>query len=245
MASSTSSPPKLTMGQFFGFFFRILAPEASFYWLAIIYGVGISLLSLATPISVQMLINTVANTALTAPLILLSATLFGLLMISGLLNALRVHLMELFGRRFYARMVAEIALRSIYAQNPFFSDTSRSALFNRYFDIVVVQKSMPVLFIGGFTVILQAGVGFVLVSLYHPLFLVFNLVLVALIWIIWLIWGASAIRSAIDLSHAKHATAEWLESLAASDGFFKSQKRIDYALDIGAGLVVGPIEGVI
>ncbi|MEL7129923.1 MAG: ABC transporter ATP-binding protein [Pseudomonadota bacterium] len=231
MASSTSSPPKLTMGQFFGFFFRILAPEASFYWLAIIYGVGISLLSLATPISVQMLINTVANTALTAPLILLSATLFGLLMISGLLNALRVHLMELFGRRFYARMVAEIALRSIYAQNPFFSDTSRSALFNRYFDIVVVQKSMPVLFIGGFTVILQAGVGFVLVSLYHPLFLVFNLVLVALIWIIWLIWGASAIRSAIDLSHAKHATAEWLESLAASDGFFKSQKRIDYALD--------------
>ncbi len=219
------------MARFFALFFRILAPDGSFYWLAVIYGVGISLLSLATPISVQMLINTVANTGLTTPLIVLSATLFGLLMISGLLNALRVHLMELFGRRFYARMVAEITLRSIYAQNPFFDDSSRGALFNRYFDIVGVQKAVPILFIGGFTVILQAGVGFVLVSLYHPLFLVFNLSLAGLIWLTWLLLGASAIRSAIDLSHAKHRTAAWLETLGASNGFFKSKKRIDFALD--------------
>jgi putative ABC transport system ATP-binding protein len=228
--TSDTGPKKLSMVQFFKLFFRILRPEGNFYWLAIIYGVGISLLSLATPISVQMLINTVANTALTAPLILLSVTLFGLLLISGLLNALRVHLMELFGRRFYARMVADISLRSIYAQDPFFDDTSRTALFNRYFDIVGVQKAVPVLFIGGFTVILQAGVGFVLVSLYHPLFLAFNLVLVGMIWLVWLLWGGSAIRSAINLSHAKHNTAAWLETLGTSNGFFKSQRRVDYAL---------------
>lgn len=231
MTDTTSKKKPLTMPQFFRLFFKILAPEGSFYGQAIIYGIGISLLSLATPISVQMLINTVANTGLATPLIVLSITLFGLLLVSGLLNALRIHLMELFGRRFYARMVAEITLRSIYAQNPFFNDTSRGALFNRYFDIVAVQKAIPVLFIGGFTVILQAGVGFVLVSLYHPLFLVFNLVLVGLIWLIWMLLGASAIRSAIDLSHAKHNTAEWLESLGASNGFFKSEKRVAFALD--------------
>ncbi|MEO0883475.1 MAG: ABC transporter ATP-binding protein [Pseudomonadota bacterium] len=231
MDTSAASHTNMSLIKFFRTFFRILAPEASFYWLAVIYGVGISLLSLATPISVQMLINTVANTALTAPLILLSATLFGLLVVSGLLNALRIHLMELFGRRFYARMVAEMSIRSIYAQNPFFDDTSRAALFNRYFDIVVVQKSVPVLFIGGFTVLLQAGVGFVLVSLYHPLFLLFNLILIGLIWVVWMIWGASAIRSAIALSHAKHQTAGWLEAIGASNGFFKSERRIAYALD--------------
>lgn len=229
--TANAAPKKLTMLEFFGLFFKILKPEKNFYWLAIIYGVGISLLSLATPISVQMLINTVANTALAAPLILLSATLFGLLIISGLLNALRIHLMELFGRRFYARMVAEISLRSIYAQNPFFDDLSRSALFNRYFDIVGVQKAIPVIFIGGFTILLQASVGFILVSFYHPLFIVFNLILIALIWVVWLVWGSRAIRSAINLSHSKHNTAAWLETLGTSDGFFKSQKRIEYALD--------------
>lgn len=231
MDNPDSNSPRLSLMKFFRTFFRILSPERNFYWLAVIYGIGISLLSLATPISVQMLINTVANTALTTPLIVLSATLFALLAVSGLLNALRVHLMELFGRRFYARMVAEMTVRSIYAQNPFFDDSSRAALFNRYFDIVVVQKAVPVLFIGGFTVILQAGVGFVLVSLYHPLFLLFNLILVGLIWAIWGIWGASAIRSAVDLSHAKHQTAAWLEAIGASNGFFKSERRIAYAMD--------------
>lgn len=232
MASHMTTDSKLSLVRFFRIFFRILSPENSFYWLAVIYGVGISLLSLATPISVQMLINTVANTALTAPLVMLSATLFGLLIISGLLNALRIHLMELFSRRFYSRMVAEISIRSIYAQDPFFDDSSRIALFNRYFDIVVVQKAIPILFIGGFTVILQAGVGFVLVSLYHPLFLLFNLILVGLIWLVWGVWGASAIRSGIALSHAKHETAAWLEAVGASNGFFKSERRIAYALDM-------------
>ncbi len=228
---SASQPTKLSMSQLFRMFLRILGPEKNFYLLAIIYGIGISLLSLATPISVQMLINTVANTGLTLPLIVLSASLFGLLLVSGLLNAMRIHLMEIFSRRFYTRMVAEITLRSIYAQNPFFNDESRGALFNRYFDIIGVQKAIPVLFIGGFTVILQAGVGFVLVSLYHPTFLIFNLVLVGLIWLIWLILGRSAIRSAITLSHAKHNTAAWLETLGASDGFFKSEQRVNFALD--------------
>ncbi len=222
---------RISLVTFFRRFFEILKPEGTFYWLAIVYGIGISLLSLATPISVQMLINTVANTALTAPLIVLSGSLFGLLILFGLLNALRLHLMELFARRFYARMVAEISLISVYAQNPFFGDTKSSALFNRYFDVINVQIALPVLFIGGFTVVLQVAVGFVLVSLYHPLFLVFTLVMSALIWVVWLTWGSRAVRTGIDLSHAKHNTAAWLESIGGSNGFFKSQRRIDYALD--------------
>ncbi|MEM6908979.1 MAG: ABC transporter ATP-binding protein [Pseudomonadota bacterium] len=221
---------RISLVRFFRRFFEILKPEASFYWLALVYGVGISLLSLATPISVQMLINTVANTALTAPLVVLSATLFGLLIIFGLLNALRIHLMELFARRFYARMVAEISLISVHAQNPFFEDNQNGWLFNRYFDVINVQKALPVLFVGGFTVVLQVAVGFVLVSLYHPLFLVFTIVMTVAIWLIWLIWGSRAIRTGIDLSHAKHGTAAWLETLGESNGFFKSQRRIDYAL---------------
>ncbi|MEM8725325.1 MAG: ABC transporter ATP-binding protein [Pseudomonadota bacterium] len=222
---------RLSLARFFRRFFEIMKPEGNFYWLAIIYGIGISLLSLATPISVQMLINTVANTALTAPLVVLALTLFGLLLLFGLLYALRIHLMEIFARRFYARMVAEISLISVYAQNPFFGDTKSSALFNRYFDVINVQKAVPILFISGFTVLLQVFVGFVLVSLYHPLFLVFTLVLSALIWIIWLAWGSRAIRTGIDMSHAKHNTAAWLETIGGSNGFFKSQRRIDYALD--------------
>lgn len=221
---------ELNLYEFFVFLRRILRPEKSFYSLALIYGIGIGLLSLATPISVQMLINTVANTGLTTPLVVLSLTLFVLLLIAGALNALRIHLMDVFARRFYARMVSEISLRSVYALNPFFQDYSMGALFNRYFDIIIVQKTLPNLLVGGFTIVLQAVVGFVLVSLYHPLFLAFNLVMVALLWLIWLAWGKRAIRSAIDVSHKKHAAAAWLQGLGTSNGFFKSRRHINEAI---------------
>lgn len=221
---------QISLTKFFRIFAEILKPETSFYWLAVIYGVGISLLTLATPISVQMLINTVANTAMPAPLVMLSITLFMLLLLSSLLYALRIHLMELFAMRFYARMVSEISLIAIYAQNPFFTDTTRGALFNRYFDVQIVMSRMPNLILDGFSILLAIGVGFVLVSLYHPLFLIFTLVMIALIWVIWLVWGSRAVRAAIDVSHAKHGTAMWLEQIGESNGFFKSQQRIDYAI---------------
>ncbi len=223
--SATGETPSL-----FRFFIDILAPEGNFYTLAIVYGVGIGLLSLATPISVQMLINTVANIGLATPLVVLALTLFVLLLLAGILNALRIQIMDVFGRRFYARLVSEIALRTIYARNPFFDDRGKSALFNRYFDIIIVMKQVPNMLVGGFTIVLQSVVGFVLVSSYHPLLLAFNVVIALLIWLVWAIWGRRAIRSAVELSHRKHYTAAWLESLGHANGFYKSERHIEDAL---------------
>jgi len=220
----------LSVREILAFFGSILGPERNYYYLAMAYAIGIGLLSLALPVSVQMLVNTIANTGLTTPLVVLSVTLFVLLLAAGLLNALRIHLMDLFGRRFYARMVSEIALRSVYALNPFFQDYKMGSLFNRYFDILIVQKTVPDLMIGGFTIVLQIFVGFVLVSLYHPLFLGLTLIILVLIWLVWLVWGGRAIKSAVEVSHKKHAAAAWLEGLGASNGFFKSERHIAEAM---------------
>lgn len=98
---------------------EIVGPDSRYVTIAIIYTIAISLLSLATPISVQLLINSVARTALPAPLWTLSGVLFVLLLIVALLSALRVYLMAMFERRVFARVVAEITLRAVHAQNPF------------------------------------------------------------------------------------------------------------------------------
>jgi len=54
------------------------------------------------------------------------------------------------------------------------------------------------------------------------------LVIVAIVFI-WLIWGNKAIATAVDLSHAKHANASWLDSLTVSHSFFKSDRHIEFA----------------
>lgn len=210
---------------------EIVGPDKGYVNVGIVYTLAITLLSLATPISVQLLINSVARTALVAPLWILSGVLLVLLLLVAGLSALRVYLMAMFERRIFARVVAEVTVRAVHAQNPFFADESRGSLFNRYFDMVVVQKSVPSLVIGAFTIILQGVVGLIVTSFYHPFFLAFNIILVGVCLLIWLVWRHGAITGAVGVSHAKHEAAHWLESVGASNGFYKSARHLDFAMD--------------
>jgi putative ABC transport system ATP-binding protein len=210
---------------------QVLAPDAVYVRIAMVYGLAISLLTLATPISVQLLINSVANTALPAPLFTLSAVLLTLLLLAGGLSALRVHLMAQFERRFFARIVAEITLRAVHAQNPFFQDARRGDLFNRFFDLMTVQKALPSLLVGGFTILLQGAVGLAVTSFYHPFFLAFNVVLLLVLFANWRLWVKDAIGTAVEVSHAKHAAAHWLESVGGSNGFYQSNRHLVFAMD--------------
>ncbi|RJG54112.1 ABC transporter ATP-binding protein [Sphingobium terrigena] len=210
---------------------EIVGPDKSYVNVGIVYTLAITLLSLATPISVQLLINSVARTALPAPLWILSGVLLALLLVVAGLSALRIYLLAMFERRIFARVVAEVTVRAVHAQNPFFADESRGSLFNRYFDMVVVQKSVPSLVIGCFTIILQGVVGLIVTSFYHPFFLAFNVILVATCLLIWLVWRGGAITGAVGVSHAKHEAAHWLESVGASNGFYKSARHLDFAMD--------------
>ncbi|MFL8059595.1 ATP-binding cassette domain-containing protein [Xanthomonas vasicola] len=210
---------------------EVVGPDMPYVRLTLVYGIAISLLSLATPISVQLLINSVANTALPTPLWTLSSLLLGLLLLVAALSAMRVWVMALFERRLFARVVAEITVRAVHAQNPFFADQNRGDVFNRYFDLVIVQKAVPSLAVGAFTIVLQSAVGLIVTSFYHPFFLGFNALLLLAIFSIWMIWSRGSIRTAVDLSHAKHNAAHWLESVGGSNGFYKSSRHLNFAMD--------------
>jgi putative ABC transport system ATP-binding protein len=220
----------------------IIGPDRNFITMALVYGIGISLLSLATPISVQMLVNTVAATGLPVPLFTLTAMLFVLLLLWAVLSSLRVWLMEVFRRRFAARLVADIAIRVVHAENPFFSDSRRADLLNRYFEMMNVHKAVPSLAVGGFTVVLQAAVGIVVTAFYHPFFLAFNLLFIFCLWLIWRLWTRSALQSAFALSHKKYALGYWLETIGGSDGFYKSGQHFEYALERTDALTATYIE---
>lgn len=194
-------------------FITILGPEKSFYKLALLYSVAISLFTLAVPFSVQILITTLTNTAMQRPVIVLSVMLFIILALYGMLVALQHHLLERFKCRFYARVVGEIAWRNTHAD---ISDIDRRDLANRYFEIMTVQHKLPILITNGFALVLQSVVGLVLVSFYHPAFLVFNIVFLLFVYSIWKLYAPSATRKALQLSKQKYQVATWLEHLAAN-----------------------------
>ena len=129
----------------------ILAPEKSLYLAAIVYGIGASIFSLAVPISVQSLVNSVAFTGLLQPLLVLSFVLFSLLVFSGLLNVVQFYVTELFQRHFFARSASEATLALLDANSHVIDERDGLSLVNKYFDIMTVQKkvlSMSLMIIG-------------------------------------------------------------------------------------------------
>lgn len=211
-------------------FFAILQPEAGFYKVVLMYSVAISLLTLAVPISLQLLVDTVANIALVRAVVLISILLFALLFFSGVMYALRAYAMELFTRKLYARISSEIAMTAMLAESDYFEEYQQSDLFNRYFDILTIKKSIPTILTNGFTLILQLIIGFAVVSFYHFYFLIFCIVLLALIWLIWKVWGWPAINTAFRLSDAKYQTAAWLQSLSVTNESYRTSLNPSYAI---------------
>ena len=159
-------------------FKAILGPEKSFYWLAAVYSIATSVLGLAVPLSVQVLIATVSNTALLQPVVVLALILFGLLGMYGALYVVQAHLMDRFERRFFARYTQEIVLRSVHSAVAPGRRMNREELANRFFEIVSVQRNVPTIVLNGSAILMQAIVGIIVVSAYHPAFMVFSLVLI-------------------------------------------------------------------
>ena len=158
----------------------------------LIYGIGVSALTLSFPLSVQVLIGTVVNSALVQQVYVLALILFGLLVLSGLFFALQIYLMELFERRFFARVVSEVTLRLLYARQPAMEAINRDELVNRYLAIMSVQKSLPPLLTGSLATELQTLVGIAVTSFYHPFLLVFTLVVMTLAYLIFRLFDRGA-----------------------------------------------------
>ena len=94
MPNMPTDTPTISLSRLHDLFITILGAEKSFYKLAAIYGVAISLFTLAVPFSVQILITTLTNTALQRPVIILSLMLLLILSLYGLLVALQQHVLE-------------------------------------------------------------------------------------------------------------------------------------------------------
>lgn len=208
---------------FTAFLVRVIRPERAFYKAAIIYGIAVSLLTLAVPIATQTVINTLAYIAQPFPLLVLSGLVVAVLTIAAVLSALQVYVMELFQRRFFARTGAEIAEAVGLLKKNNHVALNGSELVARFFEIMDVQKSVPNLIIGGFALGLQTLVGLLVVSFYHPFLFIFNVVFVLGCFCVWRIWHRGALEGARAISREKYRMVSLIGALAQDETLFKSE----------------------
>jgi ABC-type bacteriocin/lantibiotic exporter with double-glycine peptidase domain len=187
----------------------------------IIYGVALGLLSLAVPIAVQSLVNTVAFGSLFQPLVVLTVLLAIALIGSAVLRALQVRVAEMLQRRLFVRIVAEISGRLPRVSARAMRAANGPELLNRFFDVFTTQKSVASLLLGGIDALLIALVGLIVLAFYHPALLAFDIVLIIGAVIVLIPLGKGGTTTSVAESKAKYEVAGWLEEMARHPLSFK------------------------
>ncbi|MCB9663456.1 MAG: ABC transporter ATP-binding protein [Alphaproteobacteria bacterium] len=199
----------------------LLRAEREDLALVLVYATGAGVLTLATPVAVQVLVNTVAFGTVRQPVLWLGGGLLACLGLAAGLRALQRWVVEVLQRRVFVRMVADLAERLPRVRAEVFDRAHGPELVNRFFDVLTVQKALSSLLLDGLTAGLQAVVGMALLALYHPALLGFDVLLLGAIFLLVLGLGREAPRSAIVESKHKYAVAGWLEEIAAQPALMK------------------------
>lgn len=211
-------------GEGLGAFARLwalLRSERQDLGVVLVYAAGIGVLGLATPVVVQVLVNTVAFGALLVPILVLSFILFLALAFAAVLRGFKRHVVELLQRRVFVRMVADLAWRLPRVKVSAFDKQHGPELLNRFFDVLTVQKAASSILVDGVSAAMQAIVGLILLAVYHPVLLGFDLFLLIAIVGLLVGLGRRGPATAIRESKVKYQMAGWLEEVAAHPGLFK------------------------
>ncbi len=207
---------------------KLITLEREDIGILITYGVGIGVLSLATPVAVQALVNTIAFGALFQPLLLLTLVLLVLLGFSNSLAALQFYVVEMLQRRLFVRIFGETATRLQQTRYSVIKDYHLPELTNRFFDVVTLQKTASVMLLETLGYVLQTLIGMLLLAFYHPLLLAFDLFFICTLAFILFGMGKNGLISAIEQSKAKYQAAAWLQDIAANPILGKSSDNREY-----------------
>lgn len=199
-------------------------------WVLVVYAVAIGALTLASPIAVQALVNTVAFGALTQPLFVLTVLLMASLSFAAALKALAAFVVEALQQRLFVRAVADIARRLPRVDLGALPADRGPELVNRFFEVVMIQKAAAALLLDGISVALQAAIGMVLLAFYHPLLLAFDLVLLLALAALIVLPLRAAIGTSLKESSSKYAAVAWLEEVARNPALFKSESAMRHAV---------------
>ena len=196
----------------------------------VVYGVIVSLLSLATPLAVQALVSTITSQALLQPLMVLSVLLAAALLAGGAMRTLQLFVVEVMQRRVFVRLVADLAWRLPRVAPTVKETRDTSKLVNRFFDVVTVQKVLASLLLEGVTLTLELLIGLGILAVYSPLLLVLAMGLMLGLVVVVFGLGVGGVQSSIDESYAKHDVAGWLEELVRHPTVFRAEHARRFGL---------------
>lgn len=217
--------------------FRVLHGEVADVAAICVYALAVGLCSLAIPVGVQAVVNTVTFGVVLQPLVVITALVGGALLFSAILRVLQLTVVELLQRRLIVRLSLSLASRIPHVEFEGFKRRYGPEYVLRFMEAFSSEQAISTLMLDGIAVFFQIFVGLILVSFYHPFFLAFASILLACMVLVIVPLGSGAVRASTRASDAKYEVMTWLQDLARVPVLFKSNRGDAFAIERADALV--------
>ncbi len=208
-------------------FWLLIKPDASEIRNIYIYSFFNGLVNLSVPVGIQAIINLIQGGSISTSWIVLVAIVILGIALSGILQISQLKITENLQQKIFTRASFEFAYRIPRIRLEALYKHYAPELMNRFFDIVAIQKGLSKVLIDFSTASIQTLFGLILLSLYHPFFIVYSLVLIILIYSIFKFTAKKGLNTSLKESKEKYAVAHWLEEVARTSVSFKLAGKTD------------------
>lgn len=200
---------------------RLLSTERKDILYILFYAVIIGMTSLVLPLGIQSTVELISGGVFFSSVYLLIAAVITGILAAGGLQIMQISLVEYLQQRIFTKAALEFTFRIPRIKIESIHNNYAPELVNRFFDVMTIQKGLPKLLIDLSSGTIQIVFGLLLLSLYHPFFVFFSMVLVSALVLIFYLTGPKGLHSSIQESKYKYKVAQWLEELARALNSFK------------------------
>jgi len=202
-------------------FWLLLKPDNKEIYQVYTYAFFKGVIALSLPIGIQSIINLIQGGSVSASwMILVFIVTLGIAM-GGYMQLMQMRITETIQQKIFARAAFDFTYRIPKIKFEEIYKHYAPELMNRFFDVLTLQKSLAKIIIDFSTAILQIIFGLILLSLYHPFFILFSILLVILVYSIIKFTTKKGLETSLDESKYKYKVVSWLEELARSKDSFK------------------------
>lgn len=187
------------------------------YFFAILNG----LIQLSLPVGIQAIIGFVLGGTLSASLAVLITILVTGVLLAGIMQINQMKIIEKIQQKIFVKYAYAFADRIPKLDLKKIDAFYLPELVNRFFDTVSLQKSISKLLLDLPIAMIQILFGLILLSLYHPFFILFGMLLLLLLWLILYTTGSKGFESSLAESTYKYGLAGWFEEMARLVKSFK------------------------
>jgi ATP-binding cassette subfamily B protein len=186
-----------------------------------IYAILAGLVQLVTPLGIQSIIGFVMAGALSTSIVVLIAVVVFGVFLNGLFQIRQLQIIEKIKQKIYTRDALSFAHKIPHLNLEKLDNYYLPELVNRFFDTLNLQKGIEKILLEIPAAFIQILFGIILLSLYHPIFIAFGIVLVLILYIILATTLPKGFTKSLLASDYKYKTAGWLQELARVVKTFK------------------------